>query len=124
MGRPAGKLHDRPFQMRASADFLKSVDSWRNAQPDKPSRAEAFRRLVALGLSHSKPIGRTSPKAAAKASEMAGQAVERLADQSVPLEERSKRKRRLLKGPGVPEPDIQVAYDRAREREREDGHHD
>jgi hypothetical protein len=50
MGRPPGKIHDRPFQMRASEDFLKSVDKWRAKQPDKPSRAEAIRRLVELGL--------------------------------------------------------------------------
>jgi hypothetical protein len=36
--------------MRASPEFLKSVDKWRATQEDKPSRAEAIRRLVELGL--------------------------------------------------------------------------
>jgi hypothetical protein len=50
MGRPPGRIQDRPFQMRASEDFLKAVDKWRAKQEDKPSRAEAVRRLVELGL--------------------------------------------------------------------------
>jgi hypothetical protein len=39
------------------------------------------------------------PKRAAKAREIAGQAVDRLIDPSAPDEERHRRKRRLLKGP-------------------------
>jgi hypothetical protein len=50
MGRPPGRVQDRPFQMRASKEFLESVDKWRSKQPDKPSRAEAIRRLVERGL--------------------------------------------------------------------------
>ena len=43
-------IHDRPFQMRASAEFLAKVDDWRREQPDLPSRAEAIRRLVEMAL--------------------------------------------------------------------------
>jgi metal-responsive CopG/Arc/MetJ family transcriptional regulator len=43
-------IHDRPFQMRASAEFLAKVDDWRRKQPDLPSRAEAIRRLVEIAL--------------------------------------------------------------------------
>jgi hypothetical protein len=50
MGRPPGRIQSTPFQMRASAEFLKSVDKWRAKQEDKPSRAEAIRRLVEIGL--------------------------------------------------------------------------
>jgi hypothetical protein len=50
MGRPPGRIQSTPFQMRASAEFLKSVDMWRAKQEDKPSRSEAIRRLVELGL--------------------------------------------------------------------------
>ena len=39
------------------------------------------------------------PRRAAKARDMAGQAVDRLIDPSAPVEERQSRKRRLLKGP-------------------------
>lgn len=50
MGRPPGRIQDRPFQMRVSEEFLESVDRWRVKQPDQPSMAEAIRRLVELGL--------------------------------------------------------------------------
>ena len=50
MGRPPGRVQAITFQMRATAEFLKSVDKWRAKQEDKPSRAEAIRRLVELGL--------------------------------------------------------------------------
>ena len=36
--------------MRVSDEFLKSIDKWRAKQEDKPSRAEAIRRLVEIGL--------------------------------------------------------------------------
>jgi len=38
--------------MRASEAFLKALDDWRRRQPDLPSRAEAIRRLVELGLEY------------------------------------------------------------------------
>ena len=50
MGRPPGRVQDRPFQMRVTEDFLKTIDKWRAKQEDEPSRAEAIRRLVELGL--------------------------------------------------------------------------
>ena len=47
-GRPTKKAQDRPFQMRASDDFFRTVDEWRRGQADLPSRAEAIRRMVEL----------------------------------------------------------------------------
>lgn len=38
------------FEMRLDEDILASVDDWRRQQDDVPSRAEAMRRLVELGL--------------------------------------------------------------------------
>jgi hypothetical protein len=38
------------FQMRVSPSFLRLVDDWRRKEPDVPSRAEAIRRLVELGV--------------------------------------------------------------------------
>jgi hypothetical protein len=34
---------------------LRSIDAWREAQEDEPSRAEAIRRLVELGLQAKPP---------------------------------------------------------------------
>jgi hypothetical protein len=97
MGRPPGKIHDRPFQMRVSDSFLTSVDKWRTKQEDEPSRAEAIRRLVELGLGGARQRG--AHKGAAKAKTMAREQVERMIDPAAPEEERQRRRRRLLKGP-------------------------
>jgi metal-responsive CopG/Arc/MetJ family transcriptional regulator len=36
--------------MRVSDEFVAVVDAWRAKQPDVPTRSEAIRRLVELGL--------------------------------------------------------------------------
>jgi metal-responsive CopG/Arc/MetJ family transcriptional regulator len=36
--------------MRLSPDLKDEVDAWADNQPGKPSRSEALRRLVKLGL--------------------------------------------------------------------------
>jgi hypothetical protein len=36
--------------MRVSDQFIATIDDWRREQPDLPSRTEAVRRLVELGL--------------------------------------------------------------------------
>lgn len=38
------------LEMRVSVEFLGKIDDWRRKQPDLPSRAEAIRQLVELGL--------------------------------------------------------------------------
>jgi hypothetical protein len=50
MGRPPGRIQDRPFQMRLSGEFLERLDDWRMKQKDLPSRAEAIRRLTTAML--------------------------------------------------------------------------
>jgi hypothetical protein len=52
---------NRPFQMRASDEWWKGVDDWRRLQPDMPNRAEAIRRLVAIGLRADPPTQRLAP---------------------------------------------------------------
>lgn len=49
---------NRPFQMRANDEFWRGVDDWRRLQPDMPNRAEAIRRLVAIGLKADPPTQR------------------------------------------------------------------
>lgn len=36
--------------VRCHDDFLAALDAWREAEPDKPSRSEAIRRLVQEAL--------------------------------------------------------------------------
>jgi len=50
MARPTEDPKDATLQMRVSQSFLKTIDSWRRKQEDLPSRAEAIRRLVEIGL--------------------------------------------------------------------------
>jgi hypothetical protein len=40
----------RPYQIRLSTSFWRKVDEWRRVQADIPTRAEALRRLVEIGL--------------------------------------------------------------------------
>jgi Arc/MetJ-type ribon-helix-helix transcriptional regulator len=103
-GRPAtGQIPAR--SIRLPEELSARIDSWAVKQADKPSRSEAIRRLVELGLAKAKPlanattVGRLGNKAVSKSSELAGKTIDRLIDQSAPLEEQEKRKRRLLKGP-------------------------
>jgi len=56
------RIQDTQLQMRASAEFLKSIDDWRDKQPDSPPRAEAVRRLVELGLAAAAPAPRKPKK--------------------------------------------------------------
>jgi hypothetical protein len=79
---------------------LSALDRWASKQSDKPTRAEAIRRLVELGLAGStKTPARRSEKNTAKAKELAAEAIDRLVDPKAPAEEKASRKLRLLRGP-------------------------
>jgi hypothetical protein len=95
-GRPKTTGPGVQIGMRWQPPELEAIDDWRRKQTDLPSRTEAIRRLVELGLK----AKQRNPKAAAKALDLAGQQIDKLADPSATAEERHQRKRRLLKGPG------------------------
>src|SRR5215471_7148244 len=90
--------HDPLMTIRFSSELRESVDAWAAKQSDKPARPEAILRLIELGL---ETAHRREPltNRAAKASEMAAQAIDRLSDPSATDEERQVRKRRIIKGP-------------------------
>jgi hypothetical protein len=89
-----------PVNTRFPPDELAKLDTWRKAQPKPlPSRPEAIRRLVELGLSGSPSSRPHSPKALSKSADMAHDALDRQADQTATPEEQARRKRRLVKGP-------------------------
>jgi hypothetical protein len=107
MKRPGRKQRGRPatgrgvtIGVRCHEDLIAALDNWRRTQADLPTRATAIRRLVQEALRVTRPQPRRGRKAASRAHEMAGQEIDRLADQSLPAEERERRKRRLTKGPG------------------------
>jgi hypothetical protein len=79
---------------------LDALDKWAAKQKDHPTRAEAIRRLVELGLkvkTPSRPVSK--PGRRLRAQELATKAVEKMIDPSAPPEERAQRRRRLTKGP-------------------------
>ena len=84
--------------LRLQPGLLARVDRWAASQKDDPSRPDAIRRLVELGLAIAQRAGGRTKKAA-KAAEMASQEVDRLGDPSATDEERQLRKRRLIRGP-------------------------
>ena len=96
MGRPPGRIQGRLFQMRVSDTFLRALDRWCSKQPDKPSRAEAIRRLV---MEAQPPAPRQRKDTARRASELAAKTIVGLADKSRPASERARAKRRLIHGP-------------------------
>jgi hypothetical protein len=86
--------------VRVLPPLLARIDEWSAKQDNKITRQEAMRRLIERGLDAAPSTqAPTSPKAAAKASKLAGQMIDMLGDGAAPIEEREKRKRRLLKGP-------------------------
>lgn len=42
--------NDKQIQMRASDEFIRTIDDWRREQSDLPPRAEAIRRLITMGI--------------------------------------------------------------------------
>lgn len=76
-GRPATGT-DPARTIRLSDDFIATVDAWAARQDDTPSRSEAIRRLVEIGLltATTSPDMRYQAKArdsAAKAKKLAGE---------------------------------------------------
>jgi hypothetical protein len=84
--------------LRLEPGALARVDRWAASQKGHPSRPEAVRRLLELGLGIAQRA-RVRTKKATQAAEMASHEIDRLGDPSATDEERQLRKRRLIKGP-------------------------
>jgi hypothetical protein len=85
--------------IRLPEDLRVRVEAWAAKLDDTPSRSEAIRRLVEIGLASIRTAKPIDKKSAAKAAGLAGEMVDYLSDHSIPADVRAKRKRRLLKGP-------------------------
>src|SRR5260370_37155127 len=84
--------------LRLEPGLLARVDRWAASQKDDPSRPEAIRRLVELGVSIALRTG-VRTEEAAKAAERARQESDPLVDDPASDEERSLRKGGLMNGP-------------------------
>ena len=98
IGRPRTTGSGDPQLVRMHPGQLAAIDKWRGEDITRP---EAIRRLVEIGLTAAPPARTTNGKAAARAAELAANVIEKHIDSSAPVEERDRRKRRLLKGPSV-----------------------
>jgi hypothetical protein len=45
-----GEKHSTRVHLMMTASELRAIEEWRRQEPDLPTRAEAIRRLVQLGL--------------------------------------------------------------------------
>ena len=88
-----------PILVRLQRTPLAALDHWIARQEDRPSRPEAIRRLVEQALAGS-PSGPGSSTARAKATDLASKRLDKLIDPATPEDERQRRKRRILRGPG------------------------
>jgi hypothetical protein len=87
-------------EVHLGASILKTLDKWRRKQRNLPSRTVAIRLLVERGLAGNTTVARQLGKGRRrKAAEMASREIDRLGDQTVTNAERTRRKRRLIKGP-------------------------
>ena len=103
-GRPKTTGKGTLIGVRILPDLMRRLDQWILSQNDHPSRPEAIRRLAELALmgpfaSTAAARHRDKKKAASQATELAGDVIDRLTDESAPTEEQEKRKRKLIKGP-------------------------
>lgn len=97
-GRPRTGVNPM-IGLRATPALRAAIEEWAAREPDKPSLSESIRRLVEIALGSRGLASKRAKKHTAKASDLAGAAIDRLADQSASQEVRAMRKRRLLKGP-------------------------
>jgi hypothetical protein len=86
---PKGSRHDL-FSLLATSS--PPVEEW--AAKNGATRSAAIRRLIELALPGSDPTKQTSPRAAAKASGLAADQIDKLANPAMPTEERRAPKRR------------------------------
>lgn len=98
VGRPAtGQTPLMAF--RADPALRAAIANWAEQQDDQPSLSAAVRRLVELGLAGATTGRPKKAPASSKSSELAGAAIDKLADKTAAADEQASRKRRLLKGP-------------------------
>ena len=88
-----------PVSVKMPFAEMEAVDHWASSRPDpKPTRLEAIRQLVELGLSV-KGARKNSASQRTRASEMAATELDFQADENATSDDKATRKRRLLKGP-------------------------
>jgi hypothetical protein len=112
-GRPRKKGGVYPVTaVRLPPELGTAVDKWAGSQHDAPTRSEAIRRLVELGLTV-KTKSAPSERQRAAFADLASKAIDSLTAEMPDNDEKASRKRRLLKGPAEFQ---QVRLDRPKPR--------
>jgi hypothetical protein len=97
-GRPATG-RDPAITSRIPEEIITAVDKWAEKN-DVPTRAEAVRRLVELGLTvKARAKAARKPDRSLRAAELAANAIDKMSDPAAHPEEHAKRRRRLTKWP-------------------------
>jgi hypothetical protein len=100
-GRPKKKGGVYPVAaVRLPPALGAKVDKWAGSQADAPTRSEAIRRLVELGLkteTPARPVNQSRRRL--RAQELAANTIEKIIDPSARPEAQAQRRRRLTKGP-------------------------
>jgi hypothetical protein len=52
VGRPPGRTYEKTMMLRFDQAWIDAIDTWRNQQPDKPTKADAIRTLVERGMKY------------------------------------------------------------------------
>jgi len=79
---------------------MRTLDAWAASQADEPTRSEAIRRLVELGLTVKTKSGPTNRmRTTRRAAELAAEALASLSVGAADTSEEADRRRRLTKGP-------------------------
>jgi hypothetical protein len=97
IGRPP--VNAVPVLVRIPPAEMEPIDGWIKEQPKpKPSRPEAIRRLVELGLTV-KTKSASSERQRAALADLASKAIDSLTVGTADSDEKASRMRRLIKGP-------------------------
>ena len=75
------------------------LDRWAGSQADAPTRSEAIRRLVELGLKVKKTKSGPSERQRAGIADLASKAIDSVTVGTPNSDEKASRKRSLIKGP-------------------------
>jgi hypothetical protein len=98
-GRPKKKGGVYPVTaVRLPPALGAEVDKWAHSEADAPTRSEAIRRLVELGLTV-KTKSAPSERQRAAFADLASKAIDSLTAGTPDNDEKTSRKRRLIKGP-------------------------
>jgi Arc/MetJ-type ribon-helix-helix transcriptional regulator len=97
-GRPKKKGGVHPVTaLRLPPALAAEVDKWAGSQADGPTRSEAIRRLVELGLTVKRPKSAPSERQRAALADLASKAIDSVIVSKPDNGEKASRKRRLIK---------------------------